>query len=423
MGQGADMAEIRNYTMNFGPQHPAAHGVLRLVLELDGEVIQRADPHIGLLHRATEKLAEHKTFLQSVPYMDRLDYVSMMVNEHAYVMAIEKLLQIDVPERAQYIRVMFDEITRILNHLLWLGAHALDVGAMTVFLYAFREREDLMDCYEAVSGARLHAAYYRPGGVYRDLPDTMPQYQAQHTRNEATMKSMNANRQGSLLDFIEDFTQRFPTYVDEYETLLTDNRIWKQRTVGIGVVTPERALALGFSGPMLRGSGVEWDLRRKQPYEVYDQLDFDIPVGVNGDCYDRYLVRIEEMRQSNRIVKQCIDWLRKNPGPVMVDNHKVAPPTRLEMKVNMEELIHHFKLFTEGMHVPAGEAYAAVEHPKGEFGVYLVSDGANKPYRMKVRSPSFTHLSSMDELARGHMLADAVAIIGTYEIVFGEIDR
>jgi NADH-quinone oxidoreductase subunit D len=355
--------------------------------------------------------------------MDRLDYVSMMVNEHAYVMAIEKLLQIDVPERAQYIRVMFDEITRVLNHLLWLGAHALDVGAMTVFLYAFREREDLMDCYEAVSGARLHAAYYRPGGVYRDLPDTMPQYAAQHTRNEATMKSMNANRQGSLLDFIEDFTQRFPTYIDEYETLLTDNRIWKQRTVGIGVVSPERAKALGFTGPMLRGSGVEWDLRKKQPYEVYDRMDFDIPVGTNGDCYDRYLVRIEEMRQSNRIIKQCVDWLRKNPGPVIVENHKVAPPSRIDMKQNMEELIHHFKLFTEGMHVPAGEAYAAVEHPKGEFGIYLVSDGANKPYRLKIRAPGYAHLAALDEMSRGHMIADVVAIIGTQDIVFGEIDR
>jgi NADH-quinone oxidoreductase subunit D len=417
------MAEIRNYTMNFGPQHPAAHGVLRLVLELDGEVIQRADPHIGLLHRATEKLAEHKTFIQSVPYMDRLDYVSMMVNEHAYVMAIEKLLGIEVPQRAQYIRVMFDEITRLLNHLLWLGAHALDVGAMTVFLYAFREREDLMDTYEAVSGARLHAAYYRPGGVYRDLPDSMPQYHAQHTRSERTMKSMNTNRQGSLLDFIEDFTNRFPTYVDEYETLLTDNRIWKQRTVGIGVVSPERALALGFTGPMLRGSGVEWDVRKKQPYEVYDRMDFDIPVGTNGDCYDRYLVRIEEMRQSNRIIKQCIDWLRKNPGPVIVENHKVAPPSRIDMKQNMEELIHHFKLFTEGMHVPAGEAYVGVEHPKGEFGIYLVSDGANKPYRLKIRGAGFAHLAALDEMSRGHMIADVVAIIGTQDIVFGDIDR
>ena len=417
------MAEIRNYTMNFGPQHPAAHGVLRLVLELDGEVIQRADPHIGLLHRATEKLAEHKTFIQSVPYMDRLDYVSMMVNEHAYVMAIEKLLGIEVPQRAQYIRVMFDEITRLLNHLLWLGAHALDVGAMTVFLYAFREREDLMDTYEAVSGARLHAAYYRPGGVYRDLPDSMPQYHAQHTRSERTMKSMNTNRQGSLLDFIEDFTNRFPTYVDEYETLLTDNRIWKQRTVGIGVVSPERALALGFTGPMLRGSGVEWDVRKKQPYEVYDRMDFDIPVGTNGDCYDRYLVRIEEMRQSNRIIKQCVDWLRKNPGPVIVENHKVAPPSRIDMKQNMEELIHHFKLFTEGMHVPAGEAYVGVEHPKGEFGIYLVSDGANKPYRLKIRGAGFAHLAALDEMSRGHMIADVVAIIGTQDIVFGDIDR
>ena len=417
------MAEIRNYTMNFGPQHPAAHGVLRLVLELDGEVIERADPHIGLLHRATEKLAEHKTFIQSVPYMDRLDYVSMMVNEHAYVMAIEKLTGIQVPLRAQYIRVMFDEITRLLNHLLWLGCHALDVGAMTVFLYCFREREDLFDTYEAVSGARMHAAYYRPGGVYRDLPEAMPQYIASKMHNAAAIKDLNANRQGSLLDFIEDFTRRFPTYIDEYETLLTDNRIWKQRTVGIGVVTPERAKALGFTGPMLRGSGIEWDLRKKQPYEVYEHMKFDIPVGVNGDCYDRYLVRIEEMRQSNNIVKQCTAWLRNNLGPVMIDSHKVAPPSRVGMKQNMEELIHHFKLFTEGMHVPAGEAYAAVEHPKGEFGIYLVSDGANKPYRLKIRAPGFAHLSALDEMARGHMIADVVAIIGTQDIVFGEVDR
>jgi NADH-quinone oxidoreductase subunit D len=417
------MAEIRNYTMNFGPQHPAAHGVLRLVLELDGEVIQRADPHIGLLHRATEKLAEHKTYLQALPYMDRLDYVSMMSNEHAYCLAIEKLLEVEVPLRAQYIRVMFDEITRILNHLLWLGAHGLDIGAMTVFLYCFREREDLMDCYEAVSGARLHAAYYRPGGVYRDLPERMPQYQQSSLRSEQDVKRLNANRQGSVLDFIEDFANRFPRLVDEYETLLTDNRIWKQRTVGIGVVSPERAKALGFTGPMLRGSGVAWDLRKKQPYEVYDRLEFDIPVGVNGDCYDRYLVRVEEMRQSNRIVKQCVDWLRRNPGPVITGNHKIAPPSREEMKANMEELIHHFKLFTEGMHLPPGEAYAAVEHPKGEFGIYLVSDGANKPYRLKIRAPGFPHLAAMDELARGHMIADAVAIIGTMDIVFGEVDR
>jgi NADH-quinone oxidoreductase subunit D len=417
------MAEIRNYTMNFGPQHPAAHGVLRLVLELDGEVVQRADPHIGLLHRATEKLAENKPYIQSVPYMDRLDYVSMMVNEHAYVMAIEKTLNLEVPLRAQYIRVMFDEITRILNHLLWLGAHALDVGAMTVFLYAFREREDLMDCYEAVSGARLHAAYYRPGGVYRDLPNSMPKYKSSKVHNEEKTKSLNENRQGSLLDFIEDFTNRFPTYVDEYETLLTDNRIWKQRLVGIGVVSPDRAKALGFTGPMLRGSGVEWDLRKKQPYEVYDRLDFDIPVGVNGDCYDRYLVRIEEFRQSNRIIKQCVKWLRDNPGPVITDNHKIAPPSRVGIKQNMEELIHHFKLFTEGFHVPPGEAYAAVEHPKGEFGIYLISDGANMPYRLKIRAPGFAHLAALDEMSRGHMIADVVAIIGTQDIVFGEIDR
>jgi NADH-quinone oxidoreductase subunit D len=417
------MAEIRNYTMNFGPQHPAAHGVLRLVLELDGEVIQRADPHIGLLHRATEKLAETRTFIQSVPYMDRLDYVSMMSNEHAYVMAIEKLVGVDVPVRAQYIRVMFDEITRILNHLLWIGSHALDVGAMTVFLYAFREREDLMDMYEAVSGARMHAAYYRPGGVYRDLPDKMPNYAPSTVRSSGKVRELNENRQGSLLDFIEDFTKRFPTYVDEYETLLTENRIWKQRTVGIGVVTPERAQALGFTGPMLRGSGVAWDLRKKQPYEVYDQLDFDIPIGTNGDCYDRYLVRIQEFRESNRIIKQCVDWLRKNPGPVITANHKVAPPSRVEMKENMEELIHHFKLFSEGMFVPAGEVYCAVEHPKGEFGIFLMSDGANKPWRLKIRAPGFAHLAAMDEIAKGHMIADVVAIIGTMDIVFGEIDR
>jgi len=417
------VAEIRNYTMNFGPQHPAAHGVLRLVLELDGEVIQRADPHIGLLHRGTEKLAENRTYLQSIPYMDRLDYVSMMSNEHAYVMAIEKMMGIDVPIRAQYIRVMFDEITRVLNHLLWLGAHALDVGAMTVFLYAFREREDLFDVYEAVSGARMHAAYYRPGGVYRDLPNIMPQYEVSPLRNAKTVKAQNENRQGSLLDFIEDFTNRFPTYIDEYETLLTDNRIWKQRTVGIGVVSPERALALGMTGPMLRGSGIEWDLRKKQPYEVYADLDFDIPVGVNGDCYDRYLVRMEEFRQSNHIIKQCVDWLRKNPGPVITADNKVAPPDRESMKTNMEDMIHHFKLFTEGFHVPAGEAYAAVEHPKGEFGIYMVSDGANKPYRLKIRAPGFPHLAALDEMTRGHMLADLVAIIGTQDIVFGEIDR
>jgi len=409
--------------MNFGPQHPAAHGVLRLVLEMDGEVVKKADPHIGLLHRGTEKLAESKPFNHSIPYMDRLDYVSMMCNEHGYVLAIEKLLGVEVPERAQYIRVMFDEITRLLNHLMWLGTNALDLGAMTVFLYCFREREDLMDVYEAVSGARMHAAYYRPGGVYRDLPDQMPRYEASKWHNEKQVNTMNRARGGSLLDFIEDFAQRFPACVDDYETLLTDNRIWKQRTVGIGVVSPERARALGFTGAMLRGSGVEWDLRRKQPYEVYDQLDFDIPVGVNGDCYDRYLVRVEEMRQSTRIIRQCVDWLRANPGPVIAADHKVTPPSRGEMKDDMESLIHHFKLFTEGYSVPAGEVYTAIEHPKGEFGVYLVSDGGNKPYRLKIRAPGFAHLAAMDEMTTGHMLSDMVAIIGTMDVVFGEIDR
>ncbi len=417
------MAEIRNYTLNFGPQHPSAHGVLRLVLEMDGEVIDRADPHIGLLHRATEKLAETKPYNQSIGYMDRLDYVSMLCNEHGYVLALEKLLAIEPPVRAQYIRVMFDEITRILNHLLWLGAHALDIGAMTVFLYAFREREDLLDCYEAVSGARMHATYYRPGGVYRDLPNSMPHYKKSKWHNEKEVAKLNENRQGSLLDFIQDFTDRFPTYVDEYETLLTNNRIWKQRTVGIGVVTPERALQLGFTGPMLRGSGIEWDLRKQRPYAVYDRLDFDVPVGTTGDTYDRYLVRVEEMRQSNRIIRQCVEWLKKNPGPVMIDDHKIAPPNREQMKGDMEALIHHFKLFTEGFCLPEGEAYAAVEHPKGEFGIYLVSDGANKPYRMKIRAPGFPHMGGLDEMVRGHMIADVVAILGTLDIVFGEVDR
>ncbi len=417
------MPEIRNYTLNFGPQHPAAHGVLRLVLEMDGEVIQRADPHVGLLHRATEKLVESKPYNQSIGYMDRLDYVSMMCNEHGYVMAIENLMNISVPERAQYIRVMFDEITRILNHLLWIGAHALDVGAMTMFLYAFREREDLMDVYEAVSGARLHATYYRPGGVARDLPDSMPKYKKSKWHNQREVNKLNENREGTLLDFLEDFTNRFPTYVDEYETLLTDNRIWKQRTVDIGIVSPERAMALGFTGPMIRGSGIAWDLRKKQPYEVYDKMTFDIPVGTNGDCYDRYLVRIQEMRESNRIIKQCINWLRENDGPVITENHNIAPPKREEMKADMESLIHHFKLFTEGFCLPEGEAYAAVEHPKGEFGCYLVSDGANKPYRLKIRAPGFVHLSALDEMVSGHMLADVVAIIGTQDIVFGEVDR
>ena len=418
------MPEIRNYTLNFGPQHPSAHGVLRLVLELDGEVIERADPHIGLLHRGTEKLAEFKPYNQSIGYMDRLDYVSMMCNEHGYVRAIEKLLGVEPPQRAQYIRTLFDEITRILNHLMWLAAHALDIGAMSVFLYCFREREDLLDCYEAVSGARMHATYYRPGGVHRDLPERMPQYQGSSKwHSEQEIAQRNAARQGSLLDFIADFSDRFPAHVDEYETLLTDNRIWKQRTVGIGVVSPERALQLGFTGPMLRGSGIAWDLRKKQTYAAYDKVDFDIPVGVNGDCYDRYLVRMEEMRQSNRIIRQCVEWLRANPGPVAIDDHKVVPPKRAEMKQDMEALIHHFKLFTEGYCPPPGEVYAAVEAPKGEFGCYIVSDGANKPYRLKVRAPGFPHLAALDEMSRGHMLADVVAIIGTLDVVFGEIDR
>ena len=417
------MPDIQNYTLNFGPQHPAAHGVLRMVLELDGEVVQRADPHIGMLHRATEKLAETKTWAQSVPYMDRLDYMSMMCNEHAYCMAIERMLGVEVPVRAQYIRVMFDEITRILNHLLWIGSHGLDLGAMTMMLYAMREREDLVDCYEAVSGSRWHAAYYRPGGVYRDLPDTMPQYKESKWKSGAKLKKLNEARSGSLLDFLDDFVRRFPGIVDEYETLLTDNRIWQQRLVNVGIVSPERAMQLGFTGPMLRGSGIAWDLRKKQPYEVYGRLDFDIPVGVTGDCYDRYLVRVEEMRQSNRIIKQCIDWLRVNPGPVITDNHKVASPSRASMKASMEELIHHFKLCSEGIHVPEGQVYSAVEHPKGEFGIYVVSDGANKPYRLKIRSPGYVHLSSMDELTRGYMIADVVTMVGTIDIVFGEIDR
>jgi len=417
------LPEIRNYTLNFGPQHPAAHGVLRLILELDGEVVQRADPHVGLLHRGTEKLAEQRTFNQSIGYMDRLDYVSMMCNEHAYVMTIEKMLALEVPERAQYIRVLFDEITRILNHLMWLGTHALDVGAMTMFLYCFREREDLMDAYEAVSGARMHASYYRPGGVYRDLPDSMPEYKESKWHNAIEVNQLNKNRQGSLLDFLQDFTNRFDGYVDEYERLLTNNRIWKQRTVDIGIVTAEEAKQYGFTGPMLRGSGVAWDLRKMQPYEVYDKLDFDIPVGTNGDSYDRYLVRIEEMRQSNRIMKQCITWLEGNPGPVMSNDPKVGPPQRENMKEDMESLIHHFKLFTEGYNVPEGQAYCGIEHPKGEFGTYIVSDGANKPYRLKIRAPGFAHLAAMNDMVKGHMLADVVTVIGTMDIVFGEIDR
>lgn len=417
------MSEIQNYTLNFGPQHPAAHGVLRLVLELDGEVIQRADPHVGLLHRGTEKLAESRIYNQSVGYMDRLDYVSMMCNEHAYCMTIEKLLDIEVPERAQYIRVLFDEITRLLNHLMWLGTHGLDVGAMTMFLYCFREREDLLDAYEAVSGARMHASYYRPGGVYRDLPDSMPQYEASQWHSQSEVNVQNKNRQGSLLDFLKDFTERFEGYVDEYETLLTDNRIWKQRLVDIGCVTADKAKDLGFTGPMIRASGVPWDLRKMEPYEVYDKLDFDIPVGTNGDCYDRYVVRVEEMRQSNRIMSQCIDWLQNNPGPVLHEDHKLTSPERMDMKEDMEGLIHHFKHFTEGYSVPEGEAYCAVEHPKGEFGTYIVSDGANKPYRLKIRAPGFAHIAAMNFLTEGHMLADVVTVIGTLDIVFGEIDR
>jgi NADH-quinone oxidoreductase subunit D len=415
--------ELQNYTLNFGPQHPAAHGVLRLVLELEGETIVRADPHIGLLHRGTEKLVETKPYIQNIGYMDRLDYVSMMCNEHAYVRAIEKLLNIDAPIRAQYIRTMFDEITRVLNHLLWLGATALDIGAMSVFLYCFREREDLFDCYEAVSGARMHAKYYRPGGVARDLPDQMPQYQVSKWHTEREVDKMNEHRHGSLLDFIWAFTERFPKCIDEYETLLTDNRIWKQRTVDIGIVSPEQAIAWGFTGPMLRGSGIEWDLRKKQPYAAYAHVDFDIPVGRTGDCYDRYLVRVEEMRQSNRIIRQCVEWLKKNPGDVKLKDYKVVPPSREMMKNDMEAMIHHFKLYSEGFCLPVGEVYSAVEAPKGEFGIYLVSDGANKPYRLKIRAPGFAHLSGYDEMVKGHMLADGVAILASQDIVFGEIDR
>ena len=417
------MPDIKSFTMNFGPQHPSAHGVLRLILELEGEVIGRADPHIGLLHRGTEKLAESKPYNQSIGYMDRLDYVSMMSNEHAYVMSIEKLLDIDVPERAKYIRVMFDEITRVLNHLMWLGAHALDIGAMSVFLYAFREREDLMDCYEAVSGTRMHATYYRPGGVSKDLPLEMPKYEETKWKSKKEIDQLNESREGTLLDFIEDFSNRFPKCIDEYETLLTDNRIWKQRTVDIGIVSKERALQLGFTGPMLRGSGVAWDLRKKQPYEVYKDLSFDIPIGTNGDCYDRYLVRIEEMRQSNKIIKQCVEWLKSNEGEVISNNNKITPPSRDEVKEDMESLIYHFKLFTEGYCIPKGEVYSAVEHPKGEFGVTLISDGSNKPYRVKIRAPGFPHLASLNEMVNGHMISDVVAIIGTQDVVFGEIDR
>jgi len=392
------VAEIKNYTLNFGPQHPSAHGVLRLVLELDGEVVERAEPHIGLLHRGTEKLFEQKTYLQNIPYFDRFDYVSMMANEYAYALAVEKMLSLEVPERAQYIRVMFAELTRILNHCLWLGAVALDIGAMTVFLYCFREREDIFDFYEEVSGARMHAAYFRPGGVAKEMP-------------------------AGLTDKIRAFANQFPTYIDEYETLLTENRIWKQRNVDVGVVDADAALAWGFTGPMLRGSGIAWDLRKMQPYDVYEKMDFDIPVGATGDCYDRYLVRVEEMRQANRIVLQCLDWLDANEGPIKPDDYRYTSPPRDMMKEDMEAMIHHFKYFSEGYHVPAGEVYAAVEHPKGEFGVYIISDGSNKPYRMKVRASGFAHIEALDYMCRGHMIADVVTILGTQDIVFGEVDR
>jgi NADH-quinone oxidoreductase subunit D len=388
--------QIKPVTMNFGPQHPAAHGVLRLVMEMDGEVVQRLDPHIGLLHRGTEKLIEYKTYLQAIPYFDRLDYVSPMCQEHAFVLAVEKLLGLDVPLRAQFIRVLFDEITRILNHLLNIPAYAADVGAVTPFLWCFEERELLMEFYERVSGARLHAAYYRPGGVHQDLP-------------------------AGILDDIGAWADRFPKVVDDIENLLTENRIFKQRLVDIGIVTASDALDWGFTGPMLRGSGVAWDLRKAQPYMVYDRMRFDIPVGRNGDCYDRYLVRMEEMRQSLKIIKQCIAAMPD--GLYCANDRKVTPPPRAEMKRSMEALIHHFKLYTEGFHVPAGETYAAVEAPKGEFGVYLVSDGTNRPYRCKIRAPGFAHLQAMDHISRGHMLADSVAILGSMDIVFGEIDR
>lgn len=388
--------EIKNLTMNFGPQHPAAHGVLRLVVEMDGEIIERCDPHIGLLHRGTEKLIEYKTYLQAVPYFDRLDYVSPMCQEHTFALAVEKLAGVDVPIRGQYIRVMFSEITRILNHIMNISAFALDVGAMTPLLWGFEEREKLMEFYERVSGARLHAAYFRPGGVHRDLPV-------------------------GLLEDIGTFCDEFPRIINDVESLLTENRIFRQRTVDVGIVTKDDALDWGFSGPMLRGSGVPWDLRKSQPYDVYGRMDFDIPVGKTGDCFDRYLVRVEEMRQSLRIIKQCIDEMPG--GPVRTQDNKIAPPSRGEMKQSMEALIHHFKLYTEGYRVPEGETYTAVEAPKGEFGVYLVADGTNRPYRCKIRAPGFAFLQATDFLSKGHMLADMVAIVGSMDIVFGEIDR
>jgi NADH-quinone oxidoreductase subunit D len=388
--------DLKNMTINFGPQHPAAHGVLRLILEMDGEVIERADPHIGLLHRGTEKLIEYKTYLQAIPYFDRLDYVSPMCQEHSFALVVEKLLGCEVPLRAQYIRVLFSEITRLLNHIMAITTQALDVGAMTPLLWLFEEREKMMGFYERVSGSRMHAAYFRPGGVHQDLPK-------------------------GLLEDIADFAEKYPKYVDDLEGLLTNNRIFKQRMVGIGVVSKEQALDFAFSGPMLRGSGVAWDLRKSQPYDVYDQMDFDIPIGKNGDSYDRYLVRMEEMRQSIRIIKQCIEKIPE--GPVMTLDHKIAPPKRDQMKKSMEALIHHFKLYTEGYHVPAGEAYAAVEAPKGEFGVYLIADGSNKPSRCRLRAPGFAHLQALDFMCKGHLLADVVTVISTQDIVFGEIDR
>ncbi|MGH6880425.1 MAG: NADH-quinone oxidoreductase subunit D [Hypericibacter sp.] len=388
--------QIKPLTMNFGPQHPAAHGVLRLVMEMDGEVIERLDPHIGLLHRGTEKLIEYKTYIQAIPYFDRLDYVSPMCQEHAFVLAVEKLLNLEVPLRGQYIRVLFDEITRILNHLLNVPAYAMDVGAVTPFLWCFEQRELLMEFYERVSGARLHAAYYRPGGVHEDLP-------------------------AGLLDDIMKWAEGFPKVLADIESLLTENRIFKQRLVDIGIVSAAEALDWGFTGPMLRGSGVPWDLRKSQPYMVYDRMKFDVPIGKTGDCYDRYLIRMEEMRQSLRIVKQCCEEMPG--GPCTSDDRKITPPKRADMKRSMEALIHHFKLYTEGFHVPPGETYTAVEAPKGEFGVYLVADGSNKPYRCKIRAPGFTHLAAIDYCSRGYMLADSVAILGSMDIVFGEIDR
>ena len=388
--------QLKNMTLNFGPQHPAAHGVLRLVLEMDGEVVERADPHIGLLHRGTEKLIEHKTYLQAIPYFDRLDYVSPMCQEHAFVIAVEKLLNIKIPERAQYIRVLFDEITRILNHSLQIAAQGLDLGATTPFLWLFEEREKLMSFYEAVSGARLHAAYYRVGGVQRDLPN-------------------------GLLDKIEEWLSGFGTIIDDIEGLLTDNRIFKQRTVDIGIVSKEEALNWGFTGPMLRGSGIAWDLRKSQPYAIYEKLNFDVPIGKNGDCFDRYLVRVEEMRQSLKIIKQVLEQITE--GDFIINDSRLRPPNRSEMKHSMELLINHFKIFTEGIRVPEGEVYSTVEAPKGEFGVYLISDGTNKPYRCKIRAPGFAHLQGLDFMTKGHMLADLVACIATLDIVFGEIDR